>query len=132
MATRPRRTEPRWRHIHHKFISKHKAGGRHSSELYIESPFVAIGGHETSEAILQWYLPQEIQDGTERPGSCRVIVAAWCNRLNKIIDCCTVQAMAILTSHCHGWIMADLSQNLGRMPYAEENGAFPCITSATY
>lgn len=47
-------------------------------------------------------------------------------------DCCAAQALAILTSHRPGWIMADLSQNLDRMPFVTKGNAFPCITSAAY
>ena len=125
---RPRKSEPKWRHIHWEYMAAHQAS--------MDTAFRSIGWNimfhvlwlpgKESQAVEIEAKCQDMAKGSENTSLCTGHLG---NTMNSESGLPAAQALAILTEHKPGWVACDLSQNLNRMPVvADASHPFMCIT----
>lgn len=124
-SCRPTKTQPKWRHYHWDFIKQHEAPFRVSLPQ-----FVLL----SCQVDLDKARKRQIGYGTSLGLSdrCEQALTIYniqnvCIHTHVILKPC--QALALLSVQNTKWVMADVSQNLGRMPTLSSfNQPFPCVT----
>ena len=128
VPSRPRKSEPKWRHIHWEYMAAHQAS--------MDTAFRSVGWNimfhvlwlpgKESQAVEIEAKCQDMANGSETTSLCTGHLG---NTMNSESGLPAAQALAILMEHKPGWVACDLSQNLNRMPVvADASHPFMCIT----